>query len=254
MPGGGRVTSAWPAARRHVRADRDATPGRHCRGRSLPRLFTPFASTKADRDRAGAELCRASSRNTAGTVTRRQPAPAAGPCFTRCPPRRGGRSDADAAGDRRRADRRLLVPPGRSAGRTSRCSTAGPPPRASSRSGHDGPDVVVLDLQLPDRVRPGRVPRTCGPSTRGGRSIFITAHGTTETAIEAMKQRGVRLPAQAARPGPIAQVLGRAFEAARLMRVPAVLPGRGGPATGSSAAARPCRRCASRSAASPRRT
>ena len=44
--------------------------------------------------------------------------------------------------------------------------------------------------------------------------IFITGHGTTETAIEAMKQRRLRLPAQAAGPGP-AQRGGRAGPSSR---------------------------------------
>src|SRR5439155_27348883 len=90
-----------------------------------------------------------------------------------------------------------------------------------AQSGH--PDVVVLDLQLPDRS---------GLDVFGDIQaldpkrpiLFITAHGTTETAIEARKHG-----AFASLPKPpdlerFSQVLDRAFEAARLMRVPAVLP------------------------------
>ncbi len=49
------------------------------------------------------------------------------------------------------------------------------------------PDVIVLDLQLPDL--PGlEVYRDLQALDRKRPVIFVTAHGTTETAIEAMKQ------------------------------------------------------------------
>jgi two-component system nitrogen regulation response regulator GlnG len=54
--------------------------------------------------------------------------------------------------------------------------------------------------------------------------IFITAHGTTDTAIEAMKQGAFEYllkPIDAAR---LTQVIERAFAAAKLMAVPALLP------------------------------
>jgi two-component system nitrogen regulation response regulator GlnG len=85
------------------------------------------------------------------------------------------------------------------------------------------PDVVVLDLQLPDRsglevfhdihARDPKRP-----------VIFITAHGTTDTAIEAMKGGAFDYLVKPVDLERITQVLHRAFEAARLMRVPAVLP------------------------------
>ncbi|HEV3446741.1 MAG TPA: sigma-54 dependent transcriptional regulator, partial [Gemmataceae bacterium] len=85
------------------------------------------------------------------------------------------------------------------------------------------PDVVVLDIQLPDRsgldlfqdlheLDPKRP------------VIFITAHGTTETAIEAMKRGAFDYLVKPVDLERISQVLGRAYEAARLMHVPAVLP------------------------------
>ena len=85
------------------------------------------------------------------------------------------------------------------------------------------PDVVLLDLQLPDRdglevfheihARDPRRP-----------VVFITAHGTTETAIEAMKGGAFDYLVKPAALDRLSQVIDRAFEAARLMSTPAVLP------------------------------
>jgi two-component system nitrogen regulation response regulator GlnG len=87
----------------------------------------------------------------------------------------------------------------------------------------DRPDVVVLDLQLPDgsgmdlfeRVRAADPKRPV---------VFITAHGTTDTAIEAMKRGAFDYLSKPLDLDQIAALLGRAFEAARLMREPAALP------------------------------
>jgi len=54
--------------------------------------------------------------------------------------------------------------------------------------------------------------------------IFITAHGTTETALEAMKRGAFDYLVKPVDLERLTQLLGRAFEAARLMHVPAVLP------------------------------
>jgi two-component system nitrogen regulation response regulator GlnG len=87
----------------------------------------------------------------------------------------------------------------------------------------DRPDVVVLDLQLPDgsgmdlfeSVRAADPKRPV---------VFITAHGTTDTAIEAMKRGAFDYLSKPLDLDQIAALLGRAFEAARLMREPAALP------------------------------
>ncbi|HJT77171.1 MAG TPA: response regulator, partial [Gemmataceae bacterium] len=85
------------------------------------------------------------------------------------------------------------------------------------------PDVVVLDLQLPDRSGLD-VFRDIHAQDPRRPVIFITAHGTTETAIEAMKGGAFDYLVKPVDLERISGVLERAFEAARLMRVPAELP------------------------------
>src|SRR5436190_2042977 len=87
----------------------------------------------------------------------------------------------------------------------------------------DGPDVVVLDVRLPDRggLEVFRDLRAIDPRRP---VIVITAHGTTDTAIEAMKEGAFEYllkPVDFAR---MREVIGRAFEAARLLAVPAARP------------------------------
>src|SRR5438046_260203 len=79
-----------------------------------------------------------------------------------------------------------------------------------------GPDVVVLDLQLPDRsgLDLFRELHAAAPKRP---VVFITAHGTTETAIEAMKSGAFDYLIKPVDFEHLTQVLGRAFEAARLM-------------------------------------
>jgi two-component system nitrogen regulation response regulator GlnG len=85
------------------------------------------------------------------------------------------------------------------------------------------PDVVVLDLQLPDRSGLDLFHdlHALGPKRP---IIFVTAHGTTEAAIEAMKGGAFDYLVKPVALDRLSQVLERAFEAARLMTVPAVLP------------------------------
>jgi two-component system nitrogen regulation response regulator GlnG len=85
------------------------------------------------------------------------------------------------------------------------------------------PDVVVLDLQLPDRSGLDVFHEVHAADPRLP-VIFITAHGTTETAIEAMKAGAFDYLVKPVDLERLSQLLDRAFETARLMRVPAVLP------------------------------
>jgi two-component system nitrogen regulation response regulator GlnG len=85
------------------------------------------------------------------------------------------------------------------------------------------PDVVVLDLQLPDgsgmdlfeHIRARRPKKPV---------IFITAHGTTRTAIEAMKNGAFDYLIKPLDLDQLSELIRRALEAARLMAVPAILP------------------------------
>jgi two-component system nitrogen regulation response regulator GlnG len=85
------------------------------------------------------------------------------------------------------------------------------------------PDVVILDLQLPDRSGL-EVFREIQKADPRRPVIFVTAHGTTETAIEAMKGGAFDYLVKPVDLAKLSHVLDRAYEAARLMRVPAVLP------------------------------
>jgi two-component system nitrogen regulation response regulator GlnG len=85
------------------------------------------------------------------------------------------------------------------------------------------PDAVVLDLQLPDRSGLD-VFREIHAHDPRRPVIFITAHGTTETAIEAMKGGAFDYLIKPVDLERLNQVVQRAFEAARLMDVPAELP------------------------------
>src|SRR5262245_32471227 len=87
---------------------------------------------------------------------------------------------------------------------------------------HD-PDVVVLDLQLPDGSGLEVFPQIQALD-RKRPVIFITAHGTTQTAIEAMKGGAFDYLVKPLDLERLSQVLERAFDAARLMGVPALLP------------------------------
>jgi two-component system nitrogen regulation response regulator GlnG len=85
------------------------------------------------------------------------------------------------------------------------------------------PDVVLLDLQLPDRsgLEVFRDIQGLDPKRP---VIFITAHGTTDTAIEAMKHGAFDYLVKPVELDRLSQIITRAFDAARLMRVPALLP------------------------------
>jgi len=101
--------------------------------------------------------------------------------------------------------------------------TAGTVAEGWRRVERDRPDVIVLDLQLPDgsglelfeRVRAADPKRPV---------VFITAHGTMETTIEAMKRGAFDYLTKPLDLEQMSGLLGRAFEAARLMHEPAALP------------------------------
>ena len=101
------------------------------------------------------------------------------------------------------------------------CSTAADGVAAAAR---EHPDVVVLDVQLPDQsglevfARIRRIdPRTP--------VIFMTGHADTDTAIEATKLGALDYLFKPFEPAEIRQLVGRAAELSRLMReAPLVAP------------------------------
>ncbi|MBA4189417.1 MAG: Fis family transcriptional regulator [Planctomycetaceae bacterium] len=85
------------------------------------------------------------------------------------------------------------------------------------------PDVIVLDLHLPDGSGLDLFEqiRTADPKRP---VIFITENGTTETAIEVMKRGAFDYLAKSTDLERMARLLDRAFEAARFIREPAIFP------------------------------
>ena len=85
------------------------------------------------------------------------------------------------------------------------------------------PDVIVLDVQLPDasgletfhRIRrlDERLP-----------VVIVTGHGTTELAIEAMKEGAFEYILKPLELGELRELIARAVRTSLLMRVPATLP------------------------------
>jgi two-component system nitrogen regulation response regulator GlnG len=85
------------------------------------------------------------------------------------------------------------------------------------------PDVVVLDLQLPDGTGLA-VLDEIRASNKKTPVIFITAHGTATTAIEAMKNGAFDYVVKPVDYEALSELLERAFAAVRLMAVPVVTP------------------------------
>jgi DNA-binding NtrC family response regulator len=94
------------------------------------------------------------------------------------------------------------------------------------------PDVLILDINLPDL--PGlETFRRAQAIDAKTPVIFITAYGTTETAIEAMKLGAYDYLLKPLEHEQLCEVIARAFDISRLMRVPAVV-GQTDPATDSA--------------------
>ncbi len=101
--------------------------------------------------------------------------------------------------------------------------TAGSIAEAWQRVAADQPDVIVVDLQLLDgsgldlfdRIRAADPKRPV---------IFLTAHGTTETAIEAMKRGAFDYIGKPFELDQMSALIERAFEAARLTTEPNLVP------------------------------
>ena len=130
---------------------------------------------------------------------------------------------ADPAGDRRRGVDPAFLPP--------RLPRAGGHPadghvgrRGGGAGDADRPDVVILDIDLPDQsgLETFRRIHELDPKIP---VIFITGHGTTATAIEAMSLGAYEYLLKPLELDPLCDLVARAFEISRLMRVPAVIAG-----------------------------
>jgi two-component system, NtrC family, nitrogen regulation response regulator GlnG len=88
------------------------------------------------------------------------------------------------------------------------------------------PDVIVLDLQLPDGSGLDLFDRLRASDPRRP-VVMISAHGTTEIAIEATKRGAFDYLTKPVALDRIKSILNRAFEAARLIREPIALPAEG---------------------------
>ncbi|MFL5242217.1 MAG: sigma-54-dependent transcriptional regulator [Gemmataceae bacterium] len=84
------------------------------------------------------------------------------------------------------------------------------------------PDVVILDIQLPDMNGLEALRRLRALDARA-LVIFVTGKSTTETAIEAMKSGAFEYLLKPLELKQLRQVVDRAFAISRLMRVPAVV-------------------------------
>jgi two-component system, NtrC family, nitrogen regulation response regulator GlnG len=92
-----------------------------------------------------------------------------------------------------------------------------------AQAAEQNPDVIVLDIQLPDRSGLDLFREIHARAPRRP-VVFITAHGTADTAIEAMKGGAFDYLLKPVDLERLSHVLQRAFDAARLMSAPAVLP------------------------------
>src|SRR5215471_330396 len=85
------------------------------------------------------------------------------------------------------------------------------------------PDAILLDLALPD-LQGLEVFRRLQQIDARIPVIFITGHGTTDTAIEAMRLGAFEYLLKPLELDQLSDLVERAFAISRLMRVPAVIP------------------------------
>jgi DNA-binding NtrC family response regulator len=95
--------------------------------------------------------------------------------------------------------------------------------------GRERPDVIVLDINLAGEsgLETFRTIHDRDPKVP---VIFITGHGTAETAIEAMRLGAFEYLLKPLELDQLTDLVDRAFEISRLMRVPATIPEEGGAA------------------------
>ncbi|MDY3554495.1 sigma-54 dependent transcriptional regulator [Gemmata sp. JC717] len=87
----------------------------------------------------------------------------------------------------------------------------------------DRPDVVVLDVHLPDATGLDTFRRVRAIDARVP-VVLVTGHGTTDLAIEAMKEGAYEYLLKPLELADLRQLIGRAAQSSRLMRTPALMP------------------------------
>lgn len=85
------------------------------------------------------------------------------------------------------------------------------------------PDVVILDVRMPGESGLEGLPKFREVDVQAP-VILMTGHGTAETAIEAMRMGAYEYVLKPLDPVALRELVARAFETSRLMRVPARLP------------------------------
>jgi two-component system nitrogen regulation response regulator GlnG len=100
--------------------------------------------------------------------------------------------------------------------------------------GRDRPDAIILDINLAGEsgLDTFRTIHELDPKVP---VIFITGHGTADTAIEAMRLGAFEYLLKPLELDQLTDLVDRAFEISRLMRVPATIPDEGGVAGPSDA-------------------
>jgi nitrogen regulation protein NR(I) len=101
--------------------------------------------------------------------------------------------------------------------------TAGSAAEALEKISQHQPDVVILDIHLPDQSGLEAFQRIHQLDAKIP-VIFITGHGTTATAIEAMRLGAYDYLLKPLELDELTKLVERAFEISRLMRIPAVVP------------------------------
>jgi two-component system, NtrC family, nitrogen regulation response regulator GlnG len=112
---------------------------------------------------------------------------------------------------------RALFPAGEVTVATAETATAG-----LNLFSQKQPDVVMLDIRLPDQsgLEVFRRLHDINPKVP---VIVMTGHGTTETAIEAMRLGAYEYVVKPLNPEPLRQLIQAAFEISRLMQAPVTL-------------------------------
>jgi two-component system nitrogen regulation response regulator GlnG len=109
-----------------------------------------------------------------------------------------------------------------------RLLTAGTAAEGLAQLARERPDVVLLDIDLPDQSGLEAFRRLQALDAKVP-VIFVTGHGTTSTAIRAMSLGAYEYLLKPVRLDELKRVVGQAFEVSRLMRTPAVVPEKGEP-------------------------